>query len=86
MRNELASVKEYYTRNAAIKGYLDYCFTIKGMYTPILCTIQARKLKLKMLRTQIYMQLISYYEMTQVAYLSIKKGDRQFESEKVSLF
>ena len=58
MWNELAWVKKYYARNAAIKGYLDYCFTINGMYTPILCSIEARKLKLKMLRTQIYLKFI----------------------------
>ena len=54
MRDKLSYVKEYYVHDAAIKGYTDYCFTVKeGEYTPIVyIIIEAEKTKTSILGPQ----------------------------------
>ena len=54
MRDKLSYVKEYYVHDAAIKGYTDYCFTVKeGKYTPIVyIIIEAEKTKTSILGPQ----------------------------------
>jgi hypothetical protein len=67
---KIGYVKRYQIKNAIIPGVLDYALVSSNVLAPVLCLTEAKDGNVTQGRAQVYVQLISCYELCETLYRS----------------